>query len=100
MDLFTEPDTGAMDASVDTATELLVQRSLERLLEGRTTFIVAHRLSTLRRADHIIVLENGRIVQRGTHTELIRVPGPYLHVANLQLVDGRELQNPVGREGP
>jgi hypothetical protein len=42
------------------------------------------------------VLENGRIVQRGTHAELIRVPGPYLHVANLQLVDSRELQEPRG----
>ena len=45
------------------------------------------------------MLENGRIVQRGTHAELIRVPGPYLHVANLQLVDGRELQEPMGRAG-
>ena len=52
---------------------------------------MAHRLSTLRRADYIIVLENGRIVQRGTHEELMRVPGPYLRVADLQLVDAREL---------
>ena len=43
-----------------------------------------------------IVLENGRVVQRGTHSDLIKVPGPYLHVANLQLVDGRELQEPSG----
>ena len=59
---------------------------------------MAHRLSTLRRADLVIVLENGRIAQRGTHAELIKVPGPYLHVANLQLVDGRELQEAGGGE--
>ncbi|MEY4813693.1 MAG: hypothetical protein RLZZ162_766, partial [Verrucomicrobiota bacterium] len=57
-----------------------------------TTFIVAHRLSTLRRADFIIVMEDGRIVQRGTHEQLMKADGPYLRVANLQLVDGRELQ--------
>jgi ATP-binding cassette subfamily B protein len=87
-------------AAIDSETEHEIFEALDRAIAGRTTFIVAHRLSTLRRADHIIVLENGRIVQRGTHTDLIRVPGPYLHVANLQLVDGRELQNPVGRAAP
>ena len=65
--------------------------ALDRAIAGRTTFIVAHRLSTLRRADFVIVMESGRIVQRGTHEELITVPGPYLHVANLQLIDSREL---------
>ena len=79
-------------AAIDSETEHEIFEALDRAIAGRTTFIVAHRLSTLRRADFIIVLENGRIVQRGTHAELIRVPGPYLHVANLQLVDGRELQ--------
>jgi ATP-binding cassette subfamily B protein len=57
-----------------------------------TTFIVAHRLSTLRRADFILVMAGGRIVQRGTHEQLMREPGPYLHVASLQLVDDRDLQ--------
>ena len=65
--------------------------ALDRAIAGRTTFIVAHRVSTLRRADLIVVLENGRIVQRGTHAELLKQPGPYLRVANLQLLDGREL---------
>ena len=87
-------------AAIDSSTEHEIFEALERAIAGRTTFIVAHRLSTLRRADLIIVLENGRIVQRGTHAELIGVPGPYLHVANLQLVDGRELQEPAGRGSP
>jgi ATP-binding cassette subfamily B protein len=87
-------------AAIDSETEHEIFEALDRAIEGRTTFIVAHRLSTLRRADFIIVLENGRIVQKGTHAELIRVPGPYLHVANLQLLDGRELQDPVGGKSP
>ena len=87
-------------AAIDSETEHEIFEALDNAIEGRTTFIVAHRLSTLRRADLIIVLENGRIVQRGTHAELIKVPGPYLHVANLQLVDSRELQEPTGRGAP
>ncbi|MFT3869024.1 MAG: ABC transporter ATP-binding protein [Nibricoccus sp.] len=79
-------------AAIDSQTEHEIFEALENAIAGRTTFIVAHRLSTLRRADFIIVMENGRIVQTGRHEELMRVPGPYLHVANLQLVDGRDLQ--------
>jgi len=79
-------------AAIDSETEHEIFEALDRAIAGRTTFIVAHRLSTLRRADFIIVLERGRIVQRGTHKELMREQGPYLHVANLQLIDGRELQ--------
>ena len=78
-------------AAIDSETEHEIFEALDRAIAGRTTFIVAHRLSTLRRADFIIVMEDGRIVQRGTHDELMRQPGPYLHVANLQLVDSREL---------
>ena len=74
-------------AAIDSETEHEIFQALENAIEGRTTFIVAHRLSTLRRADFIIVMEDGRIVQRGTHAELMRVPGPYLRVADLQLVD-------------
>jgi ATP-binding cassette, subfamily B, bacterial len=79
-------------AAIDSETEHEIFEALDRAIAGRTTFIVAHRLSTLRRADFIIVLEAGRIVQRGTHEELMRQAGPYQHVANLQLVDNRELQ--------
>ncbi len=78
-------------AAVDSETEHEIFEALDQAMIGRTTFIVAHRLSTLRRADFIIVMENGRIVQRGTHAELMQVPGPYLHVANLQLVDANRL---------
>ena len=67
-------------SSVDTATELLVQRSLEKLLEGRTTFVVAHRLSTIMRADRILVIDQGRIVERGTHRELLEAGGRYAHL--------------------
>ena len=79
-------------AAIDSETEHEIFEALDRAIAGRTTFIVAHRLSTLRRADFIVVLEDGRIVQQGTHAELMKQPGPYLHVAQLQLVDSRELQ--------
>ena len=80
-------------AAIDSETEHEIFTALDRAIAGRTTFIVAHRLSTLRRADFIIVMEAGRIVQRGTHEELMRTPGPYLRVANLQLVDPRDLRS-------
>ena len=86
-------------AAIDSETEHEIFEALDRAIAGRTTFIVAHRLSTLRRADFIIVMENGRIVQRGTHEQLMREQGPYLHVASLQLVDSRELQQLKVKEG-
>ena len=67
-------------SAVDTATELLVQRSLEKLLEGRTTFVVAHRLSTILRADQILVVDAGRIIERGTHGELVAAGRKYAHL--------------------
>jgi ATP-binding cassette subfamily B protein len=86
-------------AAIDSETEHEIFAALDRAIAGRTTFIVAHRLSTLRRADFIIVLEHGRIVQRGTHAQLMREPGPYLHVASLQVVDNRDLQELKRPEG-
>ncbi len=64
-------------SAVDTATEQLVQSSLEKLLAGRTTFIVAHRLSTIMKADLILVIDAGRIVERGTHRQLLEAGGKY-----------------------
>lgn len=79
-------------AAIDSETEHEIFEALDRAIAGRTTFIVAHRLSTLRRADFVIVMEEGEITQRGTHEELMQVPGPYRRVAKLQLLDGSELQ--------
>jgi ABC-type multidrug transport system fused ATPase/permease subunit len=67
-------------SAVDTGTELLVQSSLEKLLQGRTTFIVAHRLSTIMRADCILVIDAGKIIERGTHRELVVRGGKYAHL--------------------
>jgi ABC-type multidrug transport system fused ATPase/permease subunit len=61
---------------------MLVQRSLEKLLEGRTTFVVAHRLSTILRADCILVIDGGRIIERGTHRQLLAAGGRYAHLYN------------------
>ncbi len=68
-------------ASLDPESEALVQVALERLAEGRTLIVVAHRLATVRRADRIIVLENGRVAESGGHTDLIAAGGPYARLA-------------------
>jgi subfamily B ATP-binding cassette protein MsbA len=71
-------------SSLDSASEALVQEALERLMEGRTTFIIAHRLSTVQTADRLFVLDDGRIVQRGTHAELMQEEGLYRTLASYQ----------------
>ncbi|HID85353.1 MAG TPA: ABC transporter ATP-binding protein, partial [Anaerolineales bacterium] len=72
-------------SSVDTETEHLIQQALFRLMEGRTTFIIAQRLATVKRADLILVLDQGRIVQMGTHETLLAQPGLYREIYELQL---------------
>lgn len=70
-------------ASIDVESEHLVQKGLRTLLRGRTTFIIAHRLSTVKQADRIIVLENGRLMESGSHDELVRREGPYARLYDI-----------------
>ena len=71
-------------SSVDTRTERLIQRALDELLKGRTSFVIAHRLSTIRNADQVLVLEEGRITDRGTHDQLLAREGLYAELYNSQ----------------
>ena len=80
-------------SSVDTETEYQIQQALRLLMSGRTTFIIAHRLLTLKEADQIIVLESGNIIERGTHEELLANKGAYRNLYDLQLRSQEELQN-------
>ncbi|MCC6188236.1 MAG: ABC transporter ATP-binding protein [Anaerolineales bacterium] len=79
-------------SSVDTQTEYLIQQALDALMQGRTTFVIAQRLSTVRRANLILVLDDGCIVQRGRHAELAAQPGLYQDIYNLQLKDQEQFQ--------
>ena len=71
-------------ASLDTASEALIQEALEQLIWNRTTFVVAHRLSTIRKADRIVVLEQGRMVEIGNHEQLLANQGTYAQLHALQ----------------
>ena len=100
--IVTEPDILLLDdptAAIDPETEGEILEAMENAMRGRTTFVVAHRLSTLRRADMILVLDKGRLIQQGTHEQLMSVKGPYRGVAMLQVVDDESLRLLEGRSG-
>ena len=83
-------------SALDTRTERLVQAALERLAEGRTTIAIAHRLSTVRDADQIVVLDRGRVVERGSHDELLAAGGRYARLVRRDADTERALAEPIG----
>ena len=82
-------------SSVDAATEYEIQQAMAALMRGRTTFVIAHRLRSVREADQILVLDKGRIVQRGTHAELLEEGGLYREIHDLELRDQEEAADPA-----
>ena len=77
-------------SSVDTRTEVLIQKAMDTLMQGRTSFIIAHRLSTIKNADLILCMNNGDIVEQGTHEELLAKGGFYADLYNSQFDEGEE----------
>ena len=71
-------------SSVDTRTELIIQRAMDELMKGRTSFVIAHRLSTIRNASLILVMKDGKIIEQGTHEELLAQGGFYNKLYNSQ----------------
>ena len=74
-------------SSIDTVTEKKIQDAIEHLMKGRTSFVIAHRLSTIRQADVILVVNDGKIVEQGTHEELIAMKGNYYHLYTRQFME-------------
>ena len=72
-------------SSVDTKTELEIQKAMDTLMQGRTSFVIAHRLSTIRNADNILVMNNGSIIEQGTHEELLKMNGFYADMYNADI---------------
>lgn len=72
-------------SNIDTITEMRIQEAMQRLMKGRTSFVIAHRLNTIQKADQILVLDNGEIVERGTHESLLKNKGFYHGLFHSQL---------------
>ena len=69
-------------SNIDRPTEIQIERALDRLLRGRTSVIIAHRLATVRRADEILVVDHGNVIQRGSESDLLAVDGPFRRLAH------------------
>jgi ATP-binding cassette subfamily B protein/subfamily B ATP-binding cassette protein MsbA len=87
-------------SNLDTESEQLIQASMATLLAGRTTFVIAHRLSTVRRADLILLMEEGRVIERGTHEELMRARGTYHDMVQRQTAAGAEEEVALWADAP
>lgn len=90
--ILSDPEILILDeatSSVDTRTEVLIQKAMKNLMKGRTVFVIAHRLSTIRDSSVILMLENGQVLERGTHAELLAQNGAYARLYNSQF----ELEN-------
>ena len=88
--MLTNPSMLILDeatSSIDTRTELYIQKAFNKMMEGRTSFIVAHRLSTIREADIILVMKDGAIIEQGKHEELINKKGFYYNLYNSQFAN-------------
>lgn len=82
-------------SAVDMETEFKIQKALQEVMKGRTTFIIAHRISSLKHADEIIVLEDGAVKERGVHEDLLSNGGPYQRIYDIQYQDKEKILNPA-----
>jgi len=78
-------------SSIDTETEMIIQRAINKVLSGRTSFVIAHRLSTIKNADRILVIHNGEVIEDGTHRELIKAKGYYYKLYTNQFIEEKSV---------